>query len=198
MVALKRLRLQVQFWPLLHRRIVVNRLVLVRPVIALEVDKAGRPNWVFGPAAASPTTPAGSTASHRRRAAGSRISGLALRKVQLYDGKISYLDQRTGKAERLDGINLTSSLHSLGSAIAGDGSAVWNGERVTFAVKIHKPRALLDGAESQVGIKLAAAPLTLDFSGRVAGLPSLTLDGAIALATTSLRRLAQWAGSPIT
>jgi AsmA protein len=197
MVALKRLRLQVQLWPLLHRRIVVNRLVLVRPVIALEVDKAGHPNWVFGPTAAPAAAPAGSTAEPAAVGGGFGISGLALRKVEFSDGKISYLDQRTGKAERLAGINMSLSLRSLGSALASDGSAVWNGERVTFAVSVDKPHALLYGAESQVGIKLAAAPLTLNLAGRVMGSPSLKLDGAIDLETTSLRRLAQWAGSPI-
>jgi AsmA protein len=197
MVKLKRLRLQVQLWPLLHRRIVVNRLVLVRPVIAFEVDKAGHPNWVFGPAAAPSTAPAASTAEPTAVGGGFDISGLALRKVQLYDGKISYLDQRTGRAERLAGINMTLSLRSLGSAFISDGSAVWNGETVTFAVSIDKPHALLFGAESQVGIKLAAAPLTLNFAGRVTGWPSFKVDGAIDLETTSLRRLAQWAGSPI-
>ena len=197
MVALKRLRLQVQLWPLLHRRIVVNRLVLVRPVIALEVDKAGHPNWVFGPTAAPSAAPVGGNTQPAAVGGGFGISGLALRKVQFADGKISYFDQRTGKAERLDGINMTLSLRSLGSALISDGSAVWNGERVAFAVNIDKPHALLYGAESQVGIKLTAAPLTLNFAGRVTGSPSLKLDGAIDLETTSLRRLAQWAGSPI-
>ncbi len=197
MVVLKRLRLQVQLWPLLHRRIVVNRLVLVRPVIALEVDKAGHPNWVFGPMAAPSAAPVGSNTQPATVGGGFGISGLALRKVQFSDGKISYFDQRTGKAERLDGINMTLSLRSLGSALISDGSAVWNGETVTFAVSVDKPHALLYGAESQVGIKLAAAPLTLNFAGRVMGSPSLKLDGAIDLETTSLRRLAQWAGSPI-
>src|SRR5271169_121971 len=197
MVALKQLRLQVQLWPLLHRRIVVSRLVLVRPVIALEVDKAGHPNWVFGPMAAPSSTSAGSTAEPTTAGGWFGISGLALRKVQFSDGKITYFDQRTGKAERLNGINMTLSLRSLGSALISDGSAVWNGETVTFAVSVDKPHALLYGAESQVGIKLAAAPLTLNFAGRVMGSPSLKLDGAIDLETTSLRRLAQWAGSPI-
>lgn len=117
MVALKRLRLQVQLWPLLHRRIVVNRLILVRPVIALEVDKAGHPNWVFGPTAAPSAAPAGSDAQPTAVGGGFGISGLALRKVQFSDGKISYFDQRTGKVEQLNGINMTLSLRSLGSAL---------------------------------------------------------------------------------
>jgi AsmA protein len=147
--------------------------------------------------AAPSTTPAGSTAEPATVGGGFGISGLAFRTVQFTDGKIIYFDQRTGKAERLAGINMALSWRSLGSALISDGSAVWNGERVTFAVNIDRPHAVLHGAESQVGIKLAAAPLTLDFAGRVMGLPSLRLDGAIDLETTSLRRLAQWAGSPI-
>jgi len=198
MVALKRVRLQLQLWPLLHRKIVVNRLVLVQPVIALEVDKAGHPNWVFGPAAASSAASAGSNAEPTAAGGGLSISGLVLRKVRLTDGAVSYFDQRTGKAEQLDGINMDVALRSLGGVLAAGGAAVWNGESVTFAVNIDQPRALFDGAESQVGVKLAATPVTLDFKGDVAGMPSLTLGGAIDLEATSLRRLAQWAGSPIT
>ena len=77
------------------------------------------------------------------------------------------------------------------SAFAGDGSAVWNGERVTLAISIDEPRALLGGGESQVGMKLAAAPIALNFSGRVTGLPPAKLSGVIALETKSVRQLAQ-------
>jgi len=198
MVKLRQLRMRLQLLPLLHGAVVVRRLVLVQPVIALEVDKAGHPNWVFGPAAAPSAAPAPGKAEPT--AAGGRlsISGLAVRETRLSDGQISYIDQRTGKTEQLDSINMTLSQHSLGSALAGEGSAVWNGESVTLAISIDKPQALLDGAESQVGIKLAAAPITLNFSGRVTGLPSVELGGVIDLETKSVRQLAKWAGSPIT
>lgn len=198
MVELKQLRVRLQLLPLLHGALAVSRLVLVQPVIALEVDKAGRPNWVFGPAAAPSAVAAGGKAEPSAAGGGLGIFGLALKEMQISDGKISYIDQRTGKAEQLDSINMTLSLPSLGSAFAGDGSAVWNGERVTLAISIDKPRALLDGAESQVGMKLAAAPITLNFSGRAAGLPPAKLSGVIDLKTKSVRQLAKWAGSPIT
>ncbi|HMD65345.1 MAG TPA: AsmA family protein [Stellaceae bacterium] len=197
MAKLKQLRVRLQLLPLLHGAVVVSRLVLVEPVIAFEVDKAGHPNWVFGPAAAPSAAPAADKAEPAAAGGGLGISGLAVRETRLSDGKISYIDQRTGKAERLDGINMTLSQRSLDSALDGDGSAVWNGESVTLAISIDKPRALLDGAESQVGIKFAAAPITLNFSGRVTGLPSVKLDGVIDLETKSVRQLAKWAGSPI-
>ncbi len=40
--------------------------------------------------------------------------------------------------------------------------------------------------------------MTLDFSGRVAGLPSASLTGLIDLKTQSVRQVAKWMGSPIT
>jgi hypothetical protein len=73
-------------------------------------------------------------------------------------------DQRTGKAAQLDSFNMTLSQRGFDSALAGNGSAVWHGEKLTHAVRIDKPRALLDGAESQVEVDLAAAPLTLSFT----------------------------------
>ncbi|HXP31123.1 MAG TPA: AsmA family protein [Stellaceae bacterium] len=198
MVQLKQLQVQLQLLPLLHGAVAVSRFVLVQPVIALEVDKAGHPNWVFTQAAAPSAAPARGTPQPASAGGGLAISGLTLEDVQLSDGKISYTDQRTGKAEQLDSINMKLSLPDLDSAFAGDGSAVWNGEKVSLAANIDKPRALLNGAESAVGMKLAATPITLNFSGKVTGLPPAKLGGVIDIETKSVRDLAKWVGSPIT
>jgi AsmA protein len=197
MVKVRRLRMRLAVLPLLHGVVVVSRLDLVRPRIALEIDKAGHPDWVFGPAAVPAFTPAGGTAAPAAAGGGPGISGLLVRQVRLTDGEINYIDRRTGRAEQLDDINMTLSQPSLGRGFTGDGSAVWNGGKLMLAVSVDQPRALLDGGESQVGIKLAVAALKLDFSGRVAGLPSAKLDGVIDLETPSARQLAQWAGAPI-
>jgi AsmA protein len=196
MVQLTRLRVQLQLRPLLHGAVVVDRLILLQPVIALEVDKAGHPNWVFGPAAAA--TPSGrGGAEPATPGGGLRISGVALGEVRLVDGRISYIDQRSGGAEELDSVNITLPLRSLVSPLAAGGSAVWHGERVTLALDIDQPQALLDETGSRVDIKLATAPLALSFSGRVTGLPPAKLAGAIDVETKSVRQLAKWAGSPI-
>jgi AsmA protein len=44
MARLKELRVKLQLLPLFHRTLVVDRVVLVEPVISLELDKAGHPN----------------------------------------------------------------------------------------------------------------------------------------------------------
>src|SRR5207248_11654727 len=57
MATFGKLQLQVQPIALLSGRLVIDRFVLVDPVIALEIDKQGRPNWQFATTAAGPATP---------------------------------------------------------------------------------------------------------------------------------------------
>ncbi|MGA8760054.1 MAG: AsmA family protein [Stellaceae bacterium] len=206
MVKLKQLQMRLRILPLLHGSVVVSRLVLLQAVIALEMDKAGRPNWEFGtPATPAAAAPPRTTAAPARRDTGGGlsinglgISGVTFEEVRFVDGAISYNDQRTDKTERLDKINSAFSLRSLANPLAANGSAVWRGESVTFALRIDQPSALVGGAESEANLKLAAALMTLDFSGRVEGPPSARLAGLVDLRTQSVRQLAQWMGSPIT
>lgn len=206
MLTLKQLVVQLKLLPLLHGAVVIDRFVLVDPVIALQVDKAGRPNWVFNTAA---TTPSGKAAPAKPAAApapasssssggGLSLSGLSLQNVQLSNGKISYLDQRTGKLTEIDSIDMKLSLPDLDNPMSASGSAVWNREKATLTLYIDKPGSLLQGAQSSVGVKFAAPSLTLNFSGKVTGLPPTQVGGTIDLETKSLRDLARWAGSPIT
>jgi AsmA protein len=198
MVQLKRLRVQLQLWPLLHGAVVVNRLILLEPVIALEVDQAGHPNWMFGPAAAPAAPSGGGGAEPAKTGGGLPLSSVALGEVRLIDGRVRYINQRSGWSEQLDSVNITLPLHSLTSPVAAGGSAVWHGEKVELALDIDQPRALLVEGGSRIDIKLAAAPLTLSFSGRVTGLPPAKLAGAVDLETKSVPQLAKWAGAPIT
>jgi AsmA protein len=64
MVQLRRPRVQLRLWTLLRGAVVVNRVVLLRPVMALEADNTGHANGMFGPAAA-PDAPHAPLSPHR-------------------------------------------------------------------------------------------------------------------------------------
>ena len=115
--------------PLLSGRFEVAKLSLVDPVINLEIDKQGRPNWQFGaaaPAAApAPAAPAPAPAAPAAPAAPSSgsasLSGLQLDDVGLDNGTLSYVDQRSGEKLELDKVAMRLSLPGLDSPFKAEG-----------------------------------------------------------------------------
>jgi AsmA protein len=197
MAQLKSLEIQLKLLPLLHGELVVDRFDLVDPVIALEVDKAGHPNWVFAPAAA-PVGAAHAPPPARQGEAGAGLSELRLDDVELTNGTISYTNLQTGQQISVTGIGMKVSLPDLESPCVVDGSAVWNGETVSLAAVLSKPGALERGEPMGVALKLQSRPINVAFDGTTTGAAADRIDGTIDLAVPSVRELAKWMGHPLT
>ncbi len=194
MLQIKELQLQLQLRPLLNGALEVARFVLIEPVIALEVDKQGHPNWMFAAAKS-----AGAPAASARPAApaGSPISAVSLSDVRLEHGKISYLDQRTGETRMLDDINAKLSLPGLDEPSSLDGSAVWNNQKVALTLAVGKPSALMIGGATPAKLSVDSAPVKLSFDGAITDVMPAKLNGAVDLAVPSVRDLATWTGAPM-
>jgi AsmA protein len=202
MATFSALQMQLKLLPLLSRRVELDKLVLVNPVIALEVGKDGKPNWQFAaaapPAAGAPATPQPAPpAAAPPASSSSMLSGLSLADVRLENGKISYLDQRSGQSLSFDQITMKVSLPNLDSPLTADGSAVYRGQKLALSVNLANPRAFLGGKSSAAKLGLQSTPIAFSFSGNVAGSTPPKLDGAVDLNIPSLRNLAQWAGTPL-
>ncbi|HKW55519.1 MAG TPA: AsmA family protein [Stellaceae bacterium] len=196
MAKLGKLQVALQVLPLLHRDIEIKRLVLVDPVIDLEVDKQGRPNWQFS-ASPAPATPAKQPDKAAPGGGGGSLSDLHLDDVRLVNGRVTYLDQRSGAKQELSEIGMTVSLPSLDGPFSAAGAATWRNEKMTLAASLAKPRAFMDGKTSAAALKLASKPINFDFKGEGAGSTPLKLDGAVDLQVPSVRGLAAWAGQPL-
>src|SRR5262249_48602388 len=74
----------VELQPLLNRQVIVRNLVLQRPRIALEIDAAGKPNWIFTPAT-HPARPAPPPPSRPQRPSqpGVDVARTTLREVRI-------------------------------------------------------------------------------------------------------------------
>ncbi len=199
MVSVDRLNVQVALFPLFGGNLEIDAFVLEKPVISLEVDKAGKPNWVFD-SGKKPAATAGAPAAEKKSAGsgGSGLSGLKLGDVRLVDGQVTYSDARTGKTERLDGINLKIALPSLDSPMKVDGSLVWNKEKIALSLGLSNPKGFLSGRKTGIETKISSAPVTLSFKGTAASGAKLTAGGAIDLDVPSIRKLAAWVGAPLT
>ncbi len=201
MMTLGSLQVEVELFPLLNRTVVVDRFVLKDPVIALEVDKQGKPNWDFSTGKpAGVAAPAAGTPAKPAAGGGTDIGSLGALKlgdVRLENGTISYLDQRTGQRTVIEKINSTVSLPDLSSPLKVDGSAQYNSQVVKLKLNVDKTSDFIARQGSGVEASLVSDMINFDFKGKGAVALPATASGTIDLKVPSLRKLAAWAGNPL-
>jgi AsmA protein len=195
MASLQELQVQLKLWPLLRGAVEVDRFVLVKPVIHLEVDQQGRPNWELGgePAAEQTPEPTGGEGG----GPGVPVTELKLGDIRIVDGTATYTDAASGRTERIEGINLSVSLPDLQSRLAAEGSLAYKGRTIALDLAVEQPLQLVQGGSSPVALATDSELLDLDFEGTVAAGAALTAEGALELAVASIRELAAWLAEPI-
>lgn len=196
MVTLEELDVRVAVFPLLRGEVVIDSFVLDRPVINLEVDRQGRPNWEFASAEAGdkPAAPSGEPDQGRN---GVALRGLQLGDVRLVSGRLTYRDARSGVEQAVDDIDMSVSLPSLASPMEAGGSLVWNGEKIGLKLGMENPNAFLTGTTTRITASVSANPVKLDFDGTASQGEQVKAAGALDLDVPSLRKLAAWAGQPL-
>lgn len=196
MASIQRLDIALQILPLLSGEVAIDRFILENPVINLEVDAEGRPNWDLQ-MADDPAASAGSGDTAAPSDGGSEMTELRLGDVRLVDGTLNYLDRRSGQETQISDVNMELSLPSLSSPFAASGSAAWNGETVSLEINAENPRAIMAGEASALAMKVDSAPVTFSFDGAARNAQALGLQGDLALDVPSIRELAAWVGSPL-
>ncbi len=194
MLTLGQLDVEVALLPLLSGEIVIRRLILREPVIALEVDESGRGNWVFEPAT---TDGGGATASvpadtGEASGEGLGLSDLRLGEVGVVDGTISFVDRSSGQSFEATNLGVDIELESLDSPLALTGGLDFQDRRVEFALGADRPRALVAGGESSLTASLAADAIDLDFEGALVSAETPDLGGQLSLSIPSIADLAGW------
>lgn len=203
MASFKQLVVKLKMLPLISGDIEIDRFVLIEPVINLEVDGQGRPNWVFKTPAKSAikSTPKAKTAkpssAGQAGEKGGGGSSLRLGDVRLVKGRVSYLDRRTGQRQSIEDANLVIALTSLSSPLTIDGSLLWNKQRIALKARVDNPQAVGKGKSTRVTLDLRSQPITLIFGGVAKGGKATVLAGKLDLDIPSIRKLAAWTGNPI-
>ena len=214
LITLERLDVAVSAWPLLTRRVVIDRLEFVRPVIDLRIDGAGRRSWDFAAnalawpaaryAAAGPGDASlpkelrdfasGASPDRPGRALAGQLADLSLRHVTLRQGTIRYSDERSGIREEVSAADLTLRLSSLASPLEVAGTASWRGTGIALDLSAGPLRAIL--AEQPANVRLVAKSGTLaaTYDGTLTPGVQPGLDGTLGLATPSLSALAESLG----
>jgi len=200
MATLDQLALKLKLGELLSGSVAVDTFVLTRPVINLEIDAKGRPNWAFGgigDTAAPAATSGGDGAGATSGPADLDDLQVKLGDVRLVDATITYTDKVTGTSERIDKVNMELSLPSLDDPFGATGGLVWNNEQIDIDLGTGPLRQLAKGAESKVTAGITAAPVSLGFDGTVQIASAPKAGGTLDLDVPSIRNLAAWARNPL-
>lgn len=197
MATAKTLKLDLQIMPLLSGRIAVDSFVLTEPVIALEVDRQGRPNWSFAQAAAEGRPVPGAPAAPPPAGTAGRIQQIEFGDLRLVNGTISYADARSGTKQSVSGIDAVVTLPDLDSPAGIKGNLTWNGKKIDVTANAGKARSLMTGERTDLAFTLGADVVKLAFKGNATLAARPDLGGTIDLDIPSLRNLAAWTGAPI-
>jgi len=197
MATMDQLGIGLEVMPLFRREVVIDRLVLTRPVMSLEIDRNGHGNWEFDMPASAPDADEAGDGGNEDFA----LNELSLGDVRLVDGDVRFRDRRNGADYHLQDIDLTVSLPTLQGPLGLDGQLTYNGERLNLDTQIDSPRGFIDGEQTPTRIALRSDVVRLDFNGSAAtarsGAIPLRAGGDVELNVPSVRALAAWTGSPI-
>lgn len=163
MVKLRRFELEVALIPLIFRQVRVKRLVLVQPDILLETDARGTGNWSLG--GAPPPAPPSAKPGEARGG----VAGLAVERVRIEKGTLTYRDGRTKRATSLSLDRLDLRATDVSSPLRIDLAAAYDGKAFTLA-----------GTMGTLGeLQAPSRPFPVKLSLKAGG-ASLEADGTIA------------------
>jgi uncharacterized protein involved in outer membrane biogenesis len=180
MASLDRLDLRLALLPLLERHIEIEKLDLVHPVIALQIDAQGHDNWHFERAPVPPQSAAPAASSTARR------TTLRIQTMSIADGAIAFSDARTGANFGVSAVQLTATQGDAGGPIHIDASATNRAVPLAVSGDVGRPAEQF----MPINLTLKAADASLTVQGAA---PHFAVIGS----APNLSALSPLAGRPL-
>jgi uncharacterized protein involved in outer membrane biogenesis len=155
---------------LLHGRFAVGTLTLYQPTIVLETDEKGIPNWEFAPGA------------NARQAADAPSSGfhLALGRLEIVDGTVSYTDPRTKTKISATDVNGGATVRSFDGPFEIDAKGTVNSVPLKLSLAVGAPTS--SGHTARLNLEVSSGELA--FKGGIAAVQLDTkIQGHLSLKT---------------
>lgn len=145
----------VKLMPLIGGKVEVKRIVLNRPMVYLEKNASGQPNWQFK----EPVTPAGAAKEPEKK------QDISFSGISIKDGSVTYHDRQGGSAVELSNVNLEADLASLSGSASVDLSATWQGAPIRIDMNTDSIEKLMSEVGSDTKVRFSAYGLGGEFQG---------------------------------
>ncbi len=144
LLTMKQANVSVKFFPLISGAVVVDTVRLVNPDIKLEVLADGSNSWMSDKFLTDKEAPSDNGAGGDVQP--SKQTKVSLDKVIIENGRVSYLDRRSGKEQLAENINLDLKADSLQGPFTAGGSLLYGGK--TMEIDLKTKRA--DGDKKEI------------------------------------------------
>jgi AsmA protein len=185
MLAVGDIDLSLQLLPLFQGKIALDKIILTKPTIALEVDPDGNPNWQFGKE--SPKTAKQGTLT--------LPSGTAFNGIEVTDGRVTYDNAKTHTHRAIEHVNLKVDITTIDQPVRLTGDLAIAERKLVFEGQLATLKTFLGSGTTGFGIAVDSELMKADFNGHM--LPDGTTDGRFQLTSPSLRDLSGWLGQPL-
>ena len=169
-----------------ERRVVVNRLILTRPQVNLEVGADRRQNWAFGAGGAN-------DAKSSPAAGSNQIPGFVLGNVRIEDGLATFDDRKSNQNRRAEDIDLSVAQAGADQPVKIDGGLTMEGKRATLAGSVAQPQAMAAGETSPIVLDLRLPGGSVKFDGTV-NTAAPAANGGTDIDISAPRELLAWLG----
>jgi AsmA protein len=175
------------FWR--ENRVAIERLVVRRPQLNLEVAEDGRQNWVFGDGAAT-DTPSEQPAEVKP------IPGFVLGDIRIEGGLVTYDDRTSDLRRRAEEIDLAIAQAGAERPVTLDGGLTMEGKRATLVGTVARPSGVAAGETSPVVLELRVPGGAVKFDGTV-DTAAPAMAGRTEIDLPALRELLAWLGQEL-
>lgn len=193
MLKVRRFEVEVALIPLIFRDIRIKRLILVQPDIFLETDAKGVGNWSLG--GATPSAPAATKPAESK----GTLAALAVEKVRIEKGNLTYRDGKTKRATGLFLDRLDLRAKDAASPLTIDLAAAFDGKTFTLAGTVG-PLGEVLAPSRPYPVKLAfkAGGATIEMEGTIAKpMEAAGLDIKLAAKGQELAEVARLSGKSV-
>ena len=175
------------FWR--ENRVEIERLIMRRPQLNLEVAEDGRQNWMFGDGTAT-EAPSGQPAEPKP------IPGFVLGDIRIEGGLVTYDDRTSGVPRRAEDIYLAIAQAGAEQPVTLDGKLTMEGKRATLAGTVARPSGVAAGGASPVEIELRVHGGAFKFAGTVDS-AAPAMNGRAEIELPAPREMLSWLGQEL-
>lgn len=175
--------------PLLSKRVELDDFILINPVINLEINKSGKPNWEMV------SSPAEEKTEEPKEPSSFNAAAIVFSKLKIVNGAVNYVNLETGDKHSVSALNLEVAARSLDDALKASGAMALDGHNVDFSTTLDSPAKLMAKESFNLNAKVTLASLEAAYDGSVHLTEIPAAEGKLTLDMSSLHKTLALTGS---